>query len=80
MRKRKIDNCPVCEPISLLLESLEAKGLKIIESKLVDYHFHEMYFKVSNIGNVQVPKIEKIKKHSSSEYVCECHLSTVELV
>lgn len=76
--KRVIDNCEVCQPINKLLDFMEASGYKIIEEKLADYHFKEMYFKVHG-GKTGIPTFEKITKISSNKFTCECHWSTVEI-
>ncbi|MBD3351408.1 MAG: AraC family transcriptional regulator [Candidatus Lokiarchaeota archaeon] len=78
--RRKVEGCQVCDPINNLIDYLENNGFKIIKSKLTDYHFHEVYFKLSGENNIiEIPYIKKIKRHSENEFICECHWSIVEL-
>ena len=43
----QIENIKVCDPITVLIRYLENIGFKIVESKISDYHFHEVYIKMS---------------------------------
>ena len=43
----QIENIKVCNPITTLIQYLENKGFRIVEFKITDYHFHEVYIKMS---------------------------------
>lgn len=80
MKKLIIDNCPACEPINKLIAQIENQGFPIVESRLEDYHFHQLYFRVN-------AKIEEIKEIDISEFtlkdnflICDCHWSRVEFI
>jgi hypothetical protein len=78
MKNIVIDNCPACEPINRLIGDLENNGVLIIESKLEDYHFHQMYFKIN-------ASLEQLKDMNLSGFtkndnflICDCHWSRIE--
>jgi hypothetical protein len=75
---RRVDECPVCKPINDVLEYFEDNNFSIVSEKLDDYHFHQLYFKLKGKA-IQFPIIEKIKIHSETLLMCECHWSKVEL-
>lgn len=79
---KKVENCPVCEPIINLLEFLLKNGFVILEQKCSDYHFHEMYFKLlaPKMFNYNSIDIKSIGLHESGIYYCECHWSRVEII
>jgi hypothetical protein len=75
-----VDDCPACEPVNRLISILLENGFEIIEQRLEDYHFHQLYFKMK--GNLDFLKRKSFegftkKKHS---YFCDCHWTTVEVV
>lgn len=77
----QIDKIKVCNPIESLLNILLEKGFVIIESKVSDFHYHELYFKL--LGNytdeLEQIYIDKIKKIDHNNFSCTCHWSIVEL-
>jgi hypothetical protein len=75
----KVDNIPICKPIKFFLELVESHGGSIIEQKISDYHFHELFFKVNNFQNKDVKNIEGIEMLRDGIYYCTCHWSTVEI-
>jgi len=77
------DKINTCEPIASLVNDLVNHDCKIIEQKLNDYHFHEMYIKLQgskkSLENMKI-NIENIEKIDENKYACSCHWSTVEIV
>lgn len=78
MMKIIIDNCPACDPINSIIEKILEAGYEILESKLEDYHFHQLYFKVN-------AKIDILSEIDISGFtikdnflVCDCHWSRIE--
>ena len=76
---KEVDGCPVCEPIKNALDFLLNNDFLIIEEKVSDYHFHELYFKLKG-RVIDIPSIENITQHSESKLTCECHWSAIELI
>ena len=74
---KDVDECPVCEPIKKALGFLVNNNFEIIEQKVSDYHFHELYFKLKG-EEIDVPVIENITQHSDSKLTCKCHWSSIE--
>jgi hypothetical protein len=78
----KINNVEVCKPVETLVKHLLDENFSIIERKISDYHFHELYIKMSgrlNSLNSDIIETEGINKISNTEYYCSCHWSTVEI-
>ena len=73
-----VDECPVCEPIKKTLDFLIDNNFEIIQEKVSDYHFHELYFRLKG-KDIDIPVIENITQHSESKLTCECHWSSIEL-
>ena len=77
-----IDNVIVCNPIEKIVNLLTESGFDIVEKKLNDYHFNEMYIKME--GNIDKcsanVEIEGITRHSNNLFICTCHWSRVEIV
>jgi hypothetical protein len=73
-----IDKCPACDPINRIIEKILERGYKILESKLDDYHFHQLYFKV----NAKIDILDEIDISGftikDSFLVCDCHWSRIE--
>lgn len=80
MKNIIIDNCPACEPINRLIKDIENKGFKILESKLEDYHFRQLYIKVE--GELSELKNFDLRGFSVSGnfLICDCHWSRIEFV
>lgn len=74
-----IGNIEVCQPLVNLVEFLINQGARVVEKRVHDYHFREIYVKMNGVGfeGVSVAGIGKVKPN---RYVCECHWSTVEIV
>ncbi|MBN8702469.1 MAG: hypothetical protein J0M08_05365 [Bacteroidetes bacterium] len=75
-----IDKCPACEPINKIIEEILKIGYKTLESKLEDYHFRQLYFKVN-------AKIDILKGFDISGFtikdnflICDCHWSRIEFI
>lgn len=78
MEKIVIDKCSACTPVNRLLNEIIAKGYSVINSKIEDYHFHQLYFKVN-------AKIDLVKEIDISGFtlndnflICDCHWSRIE--
>lgn len=77
-----VDNIKACEPINTLLRVLQDKRFEIIESKVGDYHFNELYFSLkANRQNIQLDDIDifNIGRYSAHTFYCKCHWSLVEI-
>lgn len=76
-----IDKIKVCKPIQTLIELLEENDFNVIESRIEDYHFHEVFIKLNggNVDNIPQINIDKIDKISRVKFACSCHWSVVEL-
>ena len=77
----QIDKIKVCNPIESLLNILLEKGFVLIESKVSDSHFHELYSKLqgNHTDELEQIKIDNIKKIDHNNFSCTCHWSIVEL-
>lgn len=82
--KFKVENIEACEPVNELLTFLQTLQFRILQSRISDYHFNELYFLMDaqkrdiNDENLDV-RIDKIGRHSDRIFFCECHWSIVEL-
>ncbi|SCC06947.1 AraC family transcriptional regulator [Gilliamella intestini] len=78
----EVEDIKVCEPISILVNIFLNHGFKIIEQKVTDYHFHELYFKLEGkyFGGIDNINVDKIIRHNTNIFLCSCHWSIVELV
>jgi hypothetical protein len=75
-----VDDCPACEPVNRLIGTLLENGFEIVEQRLDDYHFHQLYFKLKGIGILlEILNSEGFSKEGST-YVCNCHWSTIEIL
>lgn len=70
-----------CKPIEILLDTLINNGFKVIESKVSDFHFHEVFIRLKgeNANAIKKIDIDKIKKVDNKTFSCECHWSIVEI-
>ncbi|MEA5460199.1 hypothetical protein VB796_14170 [Arcicella sp. LKC2W] len=75
-----VDDCQACEPVNRLVNELLEKGFVIIEQRMEDYHFHQLYIKLQ--GNIDLLNLCRIDGFSSVEnkFICECHWSTIEFI
>ena len=71
----------MCEPIAALVQSLRHLGFTTIEQKVSDYHFSELYIKMTGKHNNEIDTINipQIQRNNHSTFTCSCHWSTVEL-
>ncbi len=80
MKKNKLNNCAICEPISNFLNTLVQNDFVILEKQVEDPHFHQLYFKLKG----DLSKTKNINTdfliHKDGIYLCECHWSRIELV
>lgn len=77
-----VDNIKACEPVNTLLTVLQEKGFEIVQSKVGDYHFNELYFFLkSERKNIRLDDIDifNIGRHSQKMFYCKCHWSMVEI-
>jgi len=74
-----VDDCRACEPINRLINELLEKGFVITEQRLEDYHFHQLYFKLT--GNIDLVDSYSVDGFSRIEqrFICNCHWSTIEI-
>jgi len=78
MNKIIVQNCPACEPVNRVIEELLENGYEIIEEKLEDYHFRQLYFKVNaNMQAVDNLNITGFAKKDNF-LICDCHWSRIE--
>lgn len=77
----KVDKVPVCDPIEKLITILIEKNYIMKESRISDFHFHELYFKMQSLikNSIDDIEIDKIKRVDSTTFSCTCHWSIVEL-
>jgi hypothetical protein len=80
MKQIIADDCPACEPVNRLIGTLLENGFEIIEQRLDDYHFHQLYFKLQ--GRCILLEILPSEGFSrqGNKYICDCHWSTIEVV
>ena len=71
----------MCKPIAALVQSLHHLGFTTIEQKVSDYHFSELYIKMTGKQNNEIDTINipQIQRNNRSTFTCSCHWSTVEL-
>ncbi len=73
-----VDNCPACDPVKRLIHALSQQGYNVLESKLEDYHFHQLYFKAD--APMDIARKLKIGDFSEKDnyLICKCHWSRIE--
>jgi hypothetical protein len=73
-----IDNCPVCEPITTVVELLQKLDHTIIHQELQDYHFRQVLIRtrgpMSALSTISVKEISR----ENNKFTCTCHWSTIE--
>lgn len=75
-----VDNCPACAPVDRLIGTLLENDFEIIEQRLDDYHFHQLYFKLSGSSTVlEILPLEGFSREGK-KYICDCHWSTIEII
>ena len=79
MRKFKVDQCFACDPLNRVLNELLESGFHIVEEKLQDYHFHQLYYlmegDLSTINKIDTTGFQVVE----GKLICDCHWSTIEL-
>ena len=79
MKTSTVDKVKPCKPISSTIKILESLGFEIIEQKLADHHFSELYFlmsgDLSKISEKTFVGMHQVKNN----LICDCHWSTIEL-
>jgi hypothetical protein len=77
----RIDNIAVCKPINELVTFFSKNGFVILERKVNDYHFHEVFIKMKNNTSVDLEQInfENIIHPKPMVFCCICHWSCVEI-
>ncbi len=80
MKQIIVDDCPACEPVNRLIAMLLENGFEVIEQRLDDYHFHQLYFKLQ--GNLVFLKRKSFEGFTKKKhiYFCDCHWTAVEVV
>jgi hypothetical protein len=73
-----IKNCPVCSPINDFLQNLLLLDFKVIEERIEDHHFHQVYIKVKG-NKSQIDYDHTNLKKVDNKYICNCHWSVVEV-
>lgn len=75
-----VDDCRACEPVTRLVNELLEKGFVIIEQRMEDYHFHQLYIKLQ--GNLSLVDSYSVDGFSRVEtkFICNCHWSVIETV
>jgi hypothetical protein len=48
----KVDDIEVCKPITELVSLFTKSGFVILESKVSDYHFYEVFIKITQLSNL----------------------------
>lgn len=78
----QVDKIAACKPIETLVNTLLKKGFAIAETKISDYHFHELSFILKGKYTSEIDHIShlKIKKLDDATFTCLCHWSTVNLI
>ncbi len=80
MKQLFVDDCPACEPVNRLIHDLKKHKFKLIEQRLEDYHFHQLYFKLKgNISSIEKISLEGFSK-KDHKFICDCHWSIVEVI
>jgi len=75
-----VTDCAACEPVNRLIGTLLKNDFEIIEQRLEDYHFHQLYFKLK--GNLEFLKRKSFEGFSKKKhtYFCDCHWTAIEFV
>lgn len=78
----KVDQIEVCKPVESLVNLLISYGFEIVESKVNDYHFHELKFtlKGSISDIIDTIKIDKIQSLNEAIFTCSCHWTSINLI
>ena len=82
MNSNYVEQIQICRPIKEFLELCERKGFVIIEKRVSDFHFHELYFKIEGVqSDILLSTIPKgVQKFNENKYYCNCHWTMVEIV
>ncbi|PWK28362.1 hypothetical protein LV89_01146 [Arcicella aurantiaca] len=74
-----VDDCRACEPVTRLVNQLLEKGFVIVEKRIEDYHFHQLYLKLQ--GNLTLVDSYSVDGFARVEntFICNCHWSSLEV-
>jgi len=77
----RIENIEVCQPIVELVKLLVRNNVTIIESRVSDYHFHEVFIRMKNnsFKNFDDINIANITQPNQGMFCCSCHWSCVKV-
>lgn len=77
----KIDDIEVCKPITELVLFFTKHGLILLDSKISDYHFHEVFIqmKSNSFINYDYIKIKNISQAKPGLFYCSCHWSCIKI-
>ncbi|WP_159514029.1 MULTISPECIES: AraC family transcriptional regulator [Enterobacter] len=77
----KVDDIEVCKPITELVSFFTKNGFVILESKVSDYHFHEVFIKMKNNSAIELDNVsfEKISQPKPGVFCCSCHWSCIKI-
>ena len=68
----------ICEAMLNVIKQLEKRNIHLTECRMMDYHFHEYYFRVNAspeiIDSLVLNGVHVIK----NSIVCDCHWSELE--
>jgi len=77
----EIEGIELCKPIVELLEFLRDNDFTIIEERISDYHFHEVFIKMKNNSSKRFDSIgiDNITQPNPDVFCCSCHWSCVAI-
>ena len=75
----EIDNCPVCDPIRKLTEQFIARKYHIVQQRVDDPHFRQVYLRLSGPKASDLPAMPGTVQ-VQNKYICDCHWSTLEFM
>lgn len=79
MRDFVVNELKACESIRQLLNHLVDKNMQILEIRIEDYHFHQLYVKVEGDFKLIDKAFLSDMLVNDFKISCKCHWSTVEL-
>jgi hypothetical protein len=79
MHEIVVDGCRACEPVSRLINELLEKGFVIVEQRMEDYHFHQLYLKLRGNTNLVDSYLVDGFSRIEQKFICNCHWSTIEI-
>jgi hypothetical protein len=78
----QIDNIEICNPVETLIKFLLRNGFVIVDKKISDFHFHELFIKMSGeyFSGIEDIHIDGITQIDDKTFSCSCHWSIVEIM